>query len=143
MFPIRFISVAFLAVVGVAVAECAQIVGVLLVFTLMVGPASDADLLDAAGSLGLRGWVEGLDDGLDTAVDEALSAGERQLVGLLRVARSPAVVLVLDEATSDLDASTASLVEGALDRLAADRAVVVVAHRPETIASAGWVVELG
>jgi zinc/manganese transport system permease protein len=40
--PMRFLSVAFLAVVGVAVAECAQIVGVLLVFTLMVGPASAA-----------------------------------------------------------------------------------------------------
>ena len=40
--PIRFVSVAFLAIVGIAVAECAQIVGVLLVFTLMVGPAAAA-----------------------------------------------------------------------------------------------------
>jgi len=40
--PIRFVSVAFLAIVGVAVAECSQIVGVLLVFTLMVGPAAAA-----------------------------------------------------------------------------------------------------
>ncbi|MEX6506750.1 metal ABC transporter permease [Jiella sp. M17.18] len=40
--PLRFLSVAFLVIVGVAVAECAQIVGVLLVFTLMVGPASAA-----------------------------------------------------------------------------------------------------
>ena len=40
--PLRFVSVAFLAIVGVAVAECSQIVGVLLVFTLMVGPAAAA-----------------------------------------------------------------------------------------------------
>ena len=40
--PIRVVSVAFLAIVGIAVAECAQIVGVLLVFTLMVGPAAAA-----------------------------------------------------------------------------------------------------
>ncbi len=40
--PVRFVSTAFLAIVGIAVAECAQIVGVLLVFTLMVGPAAAA-----------------------------------------------------------------------------------------------------
>ena len=40
--PVRSVSVAFLAIVGIAVAECAQIVGVLLVFTLMVGPAAAA-----------------------------------------------------------------------------------------------------
>ena len=43
--PMRLLSVAFLAIVGVAVAECAQIVGVLLVFTLMVGPASAAQAI--------------------------------------------------------------------------------------------------
>jgi zinc/manganese transport system permease protein len=48
--PIRFVSTAFLAIVGIAVAECAQIVGVLLVFTLMVGPAA------AAQNLSRRLW---------------------------------------------------------------------------------------
>src|SRR5579871_5096512 len=48
--PVRFVSVAFLAIVGIAVAECAQIVGVLLVFTLMVGPAA------AAQNLSRRLW---------------------------------------------------------------------------------------
>ena len=43
--PVRFVSVAFLGIVGIAVAECAQIVGVLLVFTLMVGPAAAAQNL--------------------------------------------------------------------------------------------------
>ena len=52
--PVRFVSTAFLAIVGIAVAECAQIVGVLLVFTLMVGPAAAAQNLSrrlAAGAL--------------------------------------------------------------------------------------------
>jgi zinc/manganese transport system permease protein len=43
--PLRFVSAAFLAIVAIAVAECAQIVGVLLVFTLMVGPAAAAQNL--------------------------------------------------------------------------------------------------
>ena len=104
--------------------------------------ASDTELVSAFGTLGLAAWLDGLPAGLGTTVTGALSAGERQLVGLVRVTLTAAAVLVLDEATSDLDAATAALVEGALDRLAADRAVVVVAHRAETIASAGRVVEL-
>ena len=64
--PVRFVSVAFLAIVGIAVAECAQIVGVLLVFTLMVGPAAAAQnfsrrlvggVLLAAGSRSQRRGV--------------------------------------------------------------------------------------
>ncbi len=51
--PMRVLSVAFLAIVGVAVAECAQIVGVLLVFTLMVGPAAAAQNLSARFGRGL------------------------------------------------------------------------------------------
>jgi zinc/manganese transport system permease protein len=51
--PLRLLSVAFLAIVGVAVAECAQIVGVLLVFTLMVGPASAAQNLTTRFSTGI------------------------------------------------------------------------------------------
>ncbi len=110
---------------------------------LLAAPtAQDAELLAVATQLGLDRWLAGLDAGLDALADSELSAGERQLVGLLRVGLSEAVVLVLDEATSDLDPVTAGLVERALDRLAADRAVVVVAHRPETIASFDRVVDL-
>jgi zinc/manganese transport system permease protein len=63
--PLRFVSVAFLAIVAIAVAECAQIVGVLLVFTLMVGPAAAAQVLSrrlasavalAAGLALLEAW---------------------------------------------------------------------------------------
>lgn len=119
-------------------------VGTLRDELLLAAPeASDDELLAAARRLGLGGWLESLADGLDTVADGELSAGERQLVGLLRVGLSEAAVLVLDEATSDLDPGSAGLVERAVDRLAAGRAVVVVAHRPETIAAFDRVVDLG
>ena len=70
--PLRFVSVAFLAIVGIAVAECAQIVGVLLVFTLMVGPAAAAQNFSrrliggdvAGGRSGARRGVGRVDAGL-------------------------------------------------------------------------------
>src|SRR5699024_5292887 len=92
----------------------------------------------AVACLGLDGWLEGLPDGLDTSLSggTALSAGERQLVGLIRVALVDVAVLVLDEATSDLDPTIAGLVEAAVRRLAGERSVVVIAHRPGTLETA-------
>ncbi len=106
--------------------------------------ASDDSLLLAAHRLGLAGWLDRLPAGLDTRLhDTALSVGERQLVGIVRVALVDSPVLVLDEITSDLDPATACLVESALREVAAGRTLIVVAHRPETIAAAGRVIRLG
>jgi ATP-binding cassette subfamily B protein len=80
-----------------------------------------------------------LADGLDTEVRERgsrLSAGERQLVSLSRAALADPTVLVLDEATSNLDPGTEHAVEQALERLTEHRTVVVVAHRLSTAARA-------
>ena len=80
-----------------------------------------------------------LPDGLDTEVRERgsrLSAGERQLVSLARAALADPAVLVLDEATSNLDPGTEHAVELALERLTEHRTVVVVAHRLSTAARA-------
>ncbi len=74
-------------------------------------------------------------DGLDTEVRERgsrLSAGERQLVSLSRAALADPAVLVLDEATSNLDPGTEHIVERALEVLTEGRTVVVVAHRLST-----------
>ena len=98
--------------------------------------ATDTDLERAVAALDLRAWLERLPAGLATATS-TLSAGERQLVGLLRVALLDSAVLVLDEVTSDVDPGTALLVETAVDRLTAGRAVVVVAHRADTVARWG------
>lgn len=98
-----------------------------------------------ATRLGLTEWLTSLPDGLDTDVGDdggRLSAGERQLIALLRAALAPADVLVLDEATADVDPGTAARVEDALTRLTDDRTVIVVAHRPDTIARADRVVHV-
>lgn len=98
--------------------------------------ATEAQLLSALDSIGLRERFEALPEGLDTQVRERgsrLSAGERQLVALSRAALVNPAVLVLDEATSNLDPGTEMLVEAALEKLMHGRSVVVVAHRLSTV----------
>ena len=98
--------------------------------------ATNDEVLAALASLGLRERFEALPEGLETQVRERgsrLSAGERQLVALARAALVDPAVLVLDEATSNLDPGTEMLIESALDRLMAGRSVIVVAHRLTTV----------
>jgi len=105
--------------------------------------ATDADVDAAVAALGLRERFALLPAGLDTEVRErgsALSAGERQLVSLSRAALADPAVLVLDEATSNLDPGTERMVERALERLMEGRSVVVIAHRLSTAARADRVV---
>jgi ATP-binding cassette, subfamily B, bacterial len=116
--------------------------------------ATDDEVVDAIAALGLSDRFEAFPDGLDTEVRERgsrLSAGEKQLVSLVRAALADPALLVLDEATSSLDPGTERTVESALGRLTEGRTVVVVAHRLSTAARAdriavvddGHVAELG
>src|SRR5205085_9458169 len=101
--------------------------------------ATDAEVEAAVTSLGIGDRFAALPMGLDTEVRERgsrLSGGERQLVSLARAALADPAVLVLDEATSNLDPGTERVVERALEALTADRTVVVVAHRLSTAARA-------
>jgi ATP-binding cassette subfamily B protein len=101
--------------------------------------ATDADVEDALRVLGLYDRFAAFPEGLDTEVRERgsrLSAGERQLVSLARAALADPAVLILDEATSNLDPGTERSVEQALERLMHGRTVVVVAHRLSTAARA-------
>ena len=103
---------------------------------LAPGRPGRADFDRAADRLGLTDWVTGLPGGFDTGMGrrgERFSAGERQLVGLIRAATVDPEVLILDEATADLDPGTAHRIEAALARLRANRTVLVIAHRPATI----------
>jgi ATP-binding cassette subfamily B protein len=98
--------------------------------------ATEIELLSALDRIGLRERFEALPEGLDTEVRERgsrLSAGERQLVALSRAALIDPAVLVLDEATSNLDPGTEMLVEAALEKLMTGRSVIVVAHRLSTV----------
>ncbi len=101
--------------------------------------AADADVEAALGSLGILDRFRALPAGLDTEVRERgsrLSAGERQLVSLARAALADPALLILDEATSNLDPGTEHAVEQALEVLTDRRSVVVVAHRLSTASRA-------
>lgn len=94
-------------------------------------------------SLGLGDWLDTLSEGIDTRVGErgeSLSAGERQLVALGRAALSDPDVLILDEATSSVDALTEVRLSRALDRLSEGRTTIAIAHRLSTAARADVVV---
>lgn len=94
---------------------------------------------EVLAGLGLADWVAGLPGGLDTPVGqrgEALSAGERQLVALARTALVNPDLLVLDEATSGVDAGTDVRVLRALARLTRGRTTLTIAHRMHTAETA-------
>jgi len=95
--------------------------------------------------LGVRDWVDSLPNGLATKVGERgdqLSAGERQLVALLRAGLADPDILILDEATSSVDALTEVRIARALERLAASRTTIAIAHRLSTAARADRVLVL-
>jgi len=94
--------------------------------------APDEAIWDVCRAMGIDEWVRSLPEGLDTEVRERgsrFSAGERQLVALGRAFLVDPTVIVLDEATSNLDPETEVNVEGALRVLLAGRTAVVIAHR--------------
>ncbi len=116
--------------------------------------ADDAAVDNAVRALGLWDRFSAFEGGLDSEVSEGgtrLSAGERQLVSLARAALADPAILVLDEATSNLDPGTEQAVEAALESLMHGRTVVVVAHRLSTaeradrvaVIDAGGLAEIG
>jgi ATP-binding cassette subfamily B protein len=105
--------------------------------------ASSDEVVAALERIGALERFESLPNGLETDVQTRglrLSAGERQLVGIARVALADPAVIVLDEATSSLDPATEAAVERALAAVAAGRAVVTIAHRLSTAERADRVV---
>ena len=105
--------------------------------------ATENALADALERAALTETVTALPDGLDTVVGERgarLSGGQRQRVAIARAFLKNAPVLVLDEATSHLDAVSEMAVRDALDRLARDRTTLVIAHRLSTVRDADAIV---
>jgi ATP-binding cassette subfamily B protein len=97
--------------------------------------ATDEEVRSALRRIGALDRFDSLPDGLETDVQTRgvrLSAGERQLVGIARVALADPAVIVLDEATSSLDPATEAAVERALAAVAEGRTVVTIAHRLST-----------
>jgi ABC-type multidrug transport system fused ATPase/permease subunit len=107
--------------------------------------ATDEDVRAAAQAVGAQEFIERLPDGYDTEVGERgghLSAGQRQLVAFARAAAADPRILILDEATSNVDVRTESQIEHGLRRLLAGRTAIVIAHRLSTIRGAGRIVVL-
>jgi ATP-binding cassette, subfamily C, bacterial CydCD len=107
--------------------------------------ASPAELLAAVEKASLGPLVATLPDGLETIVGERgaqLSGGQRQRVAIARAFLKDAPILILDEATSHLDAVNEQLVRAALDVLARDRTTVVIAHRLSTVRDADQIIVL-
>jgi ATP-binding cassette subfamily B protein len=105
--------------------------------------ASDDAVVEALERIGARDRFESLPDGVHTDVQTRgvrLSAGERQLVGIARVALADPAVIVLDEATSSLDPATEAAVERALAAVVEGRTVIIIAHRLSTAERADRVV---
>jgi ATP-binding cassette subfamily B protein len=108
--------------------------------------ASDEDVWNVLRAMGIDGWVRALPEGLETQVRERggrFSAGERQLVALGRAFLADPAVIVLDEATSNLDPETEVEVEGALRVLLAERTAIVIAHRLRSAERADRVIMIG
>ena len=107
--------------------------------------ATDDEVRAAAQAVGAHEFIERLPEGYDTEVGERgghLSAGQRQLVAFARAAAADPRILILDEATSNVDVRTESQIEHGLRRLLAGRTAIVIAHRLSTIRGAGWIVVL-
>lgn len=105
--------------------------------------ASDDEVWDALRAVGLVEVVERMPQGLDTVVQErgqSLSSGERQLVALARAFLAQPRVLVLDEATSNLDLQSETKIEDALDVLLEGRTAILIAHRLSTAMKADRIV---
>ncbi len=105
--------------------------------------ATDEELLAAADELGLADWLATLPRGLATRVGqrgESMSAGERQLVALVRAQLADPDLLVLDEATSAVDPQLEMRIGRALERLMSGRTSVTIAHRLSTAENADEVV---
>ncbi len=97
--------------------------------------ATDDEILEACRQVGIEGLIERMPQGLDTPCHErgvSLSSGERQLLALARAFLAQPRVLVLDEATSNLDLQTEGMVEQALDALLGGRSAILIAHRLST-----------
>ena len=105
--------------------------------------ATDEEVAAAAAAVGVDRVAARLSGGLDHEVREGgsgLSAGERQLISIARALLADPRILILDEATSNIDRPTEILIETALDRLLHGRTSIIIAHRLSTVRRADEII---
>ncbi len=107
--------------------------------------ATDEEIAAAATAVGADTFIAELEHGYQTEIGERgvqLSAGQRQLLAFARALVADPRLLILDEATSNVDVHTEGLIEAGMRRLLAGRTAIVIAHRLSTIQHAGRIVVL-
>ncbi|MEA1906324.1 MAG: thiol reductant ABC exporter subunit CydC [Euryarchaeota archaeon] len=107
--------------------------------------ATNAEIEDAARKAYIHDFIASLPDGYDTMLGERgakLSGGERQRISIARALLKNAPILILDEATSNLDSENEQAIRDGIDNLMEGRTTLVIAHRLSTIATADKVVVL-
>jgi ATP-binding cassette subfamily B protein len=107
--------------------------------------ATDAEVVEAAKAVGAHEFIERMEHGYDTIVNErgvGLSIGERQLIAFARALLANPRILILDEATANLDTTTELVVQRGIEQLTRGRTALMIAHRLSTIRDADRIVVL-
>jgi ATP-binding cassette, subfamily B, bacterial len=145
--PVRDFSIrALRQQIGVVTQECFLFNGTIRE-NLQIGKpgATDEELLEAAAAANARSFIDRLPNGLSSLVGERgvkLSVGEKQRLSIARALLKNPPILILDEATANVDTMTERLIQGALENLMFARTSIVIAHRLSTIVHADQILVL-
>ena len=104
--------------------------------------ASQEDILEAARIAEASAFIDSLPEGWDTNIGEdghRLSGGQRQRIAIARAVLKDAPILVLDEATSNVDNETEAALQRSIERISKDRTTLIIAHRLSTIRNADFI----
>ncbi|HOA21358.1 MAG TPA: ABC transporter ATP-binding protein [Anaerolineaceae bacterium] len=107
--------------------------------------ASEDEMLTAAKIANVQEFIPAMPDGYDTMIGERgvkLSGGQKQRIAIARALLKNSPILILDEATSSVDAETEMLIQEALERLIQGRTTIIIAHRLSTVRSADQIAVL-